>query len=275
MLGHRGFTLIELLTALTIFGVIAGALTGLIISQTRFFSQQDAMREARSTSRAALNMILSDLRMVEATGGIEAAGPQSITVRVPYAFGIVCSSGVGGATVASLLPSTTTATTAGFSGYAWRSAGGAYTYVQVDASVGDGNSTLCANQTITTLPGGKVVALAPDAPGAQTGTPVFLFQRIQYSFADSDALPGQTGLWRMILATEETEELVAPFQSTAAFHFYELDDPTATSTVPAQLSDIHGLELVLTSASASPPAGRDTPQKFKLTAAVFFKNRMN
>ncbi len=273
MLGHRGFTIIELLIALTIFGVIAGALTRLIISQTRFFSQQDAIREARSTSRAALNMILSDLRMVEVIGGIEAAGPQSITVRVPYAFGIVCSSGAG-ATVASLLPSATTATTQ-FSGYAWSSAGGAYTYVEVGASVGPGNSALCTGQSITTLPGGQVMALAPDAPGAQTGTPVFLFQRIQYSFAASGALPGQTGLWRTILATSETEELVAPFQSTAAFHFYVLNEPTAQSAVPAQLSDIRGLELVLNSASASPPAGRDTTQKFKLTAAVFFKNRMN
>ncbi len=103
MLGRRGFTLIELLTALTIFGIIAGALTGLIISQTRFFSQQDALREARSTSRAALNMILSDLRMVEAIGGREAAAPQSITVRVPYSFGIVCTS-VAGTAVVSLLP---------------------------------------------------------------------------------------------------------------------------------------------------------------------------
>ncbi len=274
MLGRRGFTLIELLIALTLFGIIGGALTGLIISQTRFFSHQDAMREARSTSRAALNMILSDLRMVEAIGGMEAAGPQSITVRVPYAFGIVCSSGAGGATVASLLPSATTATVQ-FSGYAWRSAGGAYTYVEVGASVGPGNSALCTGQSITTLPGGQVVALAPDAPGAQTGTPVFLFQRIQYSFADSDALPGQTGLWRTILATSETEELVAPFQSTATFHFYVLNNPTAQSAVPDELSDIRGLELVLNSASASPPTGRSTAQTFDLTAAVFFKNRMN
>ena len=270
MLGRRGFTLIELLTALTIFGIIAGALTGLIISQSRFFSQQDAMREARSTSRAALNMILSDLRMVEVIGGVEAAAPQSITVRVPYVFGIVCSSGAG-TTVASLLPSAMTAT-AQFSGYAWRSAGGGYTYVTGASMTSTGS---CAAQSITTVSGGQVVTLLPDAPGAVTGTPVFLFQRIRYSFAASVALPGQLGLWRTILATAETEELVAPFQSSAAFRFYVLDNPTAQSAVPAQLSDIRGLELVLNSASASPPAGRDTTHKFKLTAAVFFKNRMN
>ncbi len=190
MLGRRGFTLIELLTALTIFGVIAGALTGLIVSQSRFYSQQDATREARSTSRAALNMILSDLRMVEAIGGIEAADAQSITVRVPYSFGIVCTS-VGLTAVVSLLPTDpTTVASAGFSGYAWRNAGGGYTYVTVGTPMSSPITTLCTDPPISikTLPGGRVVGL-PD-PGAPTGTPVFLFQRIEYYFADSDALPG-------------------------------------------------------------------------------------
>ncbi len=61
----------------------------------------------------------------------------------------------------------------------------------------------------------------------------------------------------------------------AAVRFYVLDNPTAQSAVPAQLSDIRGLQLVLNSASASPPTGRSTAQTFDLTAAVFFKNRMN
>ena len=91
---RRGFTLIELLVGMVISAIIGVAMVRVIMSQTRFMDNREAWRTARSVSRGSLNRLITDLRMVEVGGGLEAAaaGGQDFTVRVPYAFGVVCSS---------------------------------------------------------------------------------------------------------------------------------------------------------------------------------------
>src|SRR5947208_353322 len=98
---RRGFTLIELLVGMVISAIIGVAMVKVIMSQTRFMDNQEAWRTARGVSRGSLNRLMSDLRMVEATNGLEAAaaGGKDFTVKVPYAFGVVCSS-TGTATTA-------------------------------------------------------------------------------------------------------------------------------------------------------------------------------
>src|SRR5438045_9337613 len=76
---------------MVILGVIGGALTRLFLSQSRFYDQQGQLRRARLVSRMAINATLSDLRMVEATGGLVSASPTQVTMRVPYAIGLVCA----------------------------------------------------------------------------------------------------------------------------------------------------------------------------------------
>ena len=59
MTGRRGFSLVELLIAVVIAAVIGAALIRLVVSQSRFYGNQDAIRQARTTSRLALNVIMS------------------------------------------------------------------------------------------------------------------------------------------------------------------------------------------------------------------------
>ena len=68
MTGRRGFTLAELLVGMVVLGVIGAALTRLFLSQSRFYDQEAQLRRARLVSRMAINTMLSDVRMVEATG---------------------------------------------------------------------------------------------------------------------------------------------------------------------------------------------------------------
>ncbi len=270
---RRGFTLVELMMGLLLAGIVGLGLTKFLLSQFRFFGQHDALREARSTSRSALNVLMSELNMVEATGGVVAAAPQDVTVRVPYAFGIVCSSSPG-LTVASLLPADSAMTAgAAFSGYAWRDANnGMYTYVQGGVTLSVGAASTCTAQGITTLPRGSVIQLVPGATGAAVGTPIFLYQRVRYQFAPSTTVPGELGLWRRAEATGATEELVAPFRSSAGFRFYVLGSDTAQTPVPSPLSRIRGLEIVLAGASAAAAPGRSAPERFDLTSSIFFHN---
>ena len=119
-IARRGFTLVELLLSLLVTAIVGAALVRMVLSQARFMDQQEAWRQARSVARGGVNRLISDLRVVEVSGGMfaAAAGGQDFTVRVPYAFGIVCLS-TGTVTTVSLLPvDATMYNEAGFSGFA-------------------------------------------------------------------------------------------------------------------------------------------------------------
>jgi len=278
---RHGFTLIELLVGVVIFAIIGAAFTKLLTVQGRFFDRQGMSNAARNVSRASLNRVVSDFRMIEATGGVVAASSSSLTIRIPFAIGVVCGDDAA-STVVSLLPvDSTTYANAGYYGYAWRNfTTGVYTYVENPSSEAAGNPAVCVAKNLTTVPPGKVVAITPAAPlGAGLGAPIFLYALVRYQFAASNAVPGKIGLYRTQIApngNETTEELVAPFAATARWRFYVVSNSnTAQDNPPAQLSDIRGLELHLDGTSEYVAAGLTSNENAPFTTAVFFKNRTN
>ena len=119
---RRGFTLIEFAIALIIVGIIGAAFTKLLTSQSRFFDQQTNIRKARSVARNSMNVMLSDLRMVQDSGGIDSAASDGklIRIKVPYRFGLVCATN-GTITTVSMLPSDSSVVAmAKYGGFAWR-----------------------------------------------------------------------------------------------------------------------------------------------------------
>src|SRR3954463_12943086 len=117
---RRAFTLVEILTSLVILGIIGVAFVRLITSQARFTEGQMAMRNARTVSRNAMNIMLTDLRMVQDSGGLVSAASDSVVVRVPVAFGLLCANAAGVATM-QLLPVDSAMTAMGqYSGWAYR-----------------------------------------------------------------------------------------------------------------------------------------------------------
>jgi prepilin-type N-terminal cleavage/methylation domain-containing protein len=278
---RRGFTLIELLVGIVIFAIIGALFTKLLTVQGKFFDRQGMGNAARNVSRASLNRVVSDFRMIEATGGVIAASPTSLTLRIPFAIGVVCK-GVNGGTALSLLPvDSTTYVNASYYGYAWRDfLTGTYGYVESGSSRETGNPADCASVLITTVTGGKNVLVKPPVPAAAgLGTPVFLYSRIRYEFKASTAVPGKLGLWRTSIqpnGNESTEELVAPFDNTARWAFFTINGGNvAQANPPATLSDIRGLELHLDGMSETIAPGQVTNEKAPFTTAVYFKNRIN
>src|SRR5690242_17015990 len=180
---RHGFTLVEMVITLTILGIISAALIKLLRVQARFSESQMALRSARTVSRNAMNIMLTDLRMVQDKGGLLAASPDSVTVRIPVAFGLLCST-VGGTTI-SLLPVDSAMTAMGmYAGFAIRDdASGEYTYTDaaVPAPINNlvnGVATLCTSAGITAVTYGtrtsRIVTLTDVAPGApQPGWPAF------------------------------------------------------------------------------------------------------
>ncbi|MFL5544762.1 MAG: type II secretion system protein [Gemmatimonadaceae bacterium] len=278
---RRGFTMIELLVGVVIFAIIGALFTKLLTVQGRFFDRQGMGNAARNVSRASLNRLVSDFRMIETSSGVVAASPTSLTLRIPFTIGVMCKNANGG-TVLSLLPvDSTTYDNALYYGYAWRNfQTGAYSYVEGGSTKEVADPVNCASVSITMVPNGRTVLVKPPLPaGAGLGTPVFLYSRVRYEFKASVAVPGKLGLWRTEIAPSgalDTEELVAPFASTSGWKFYTINGGSVPSVnPPANPADLRGLELHLDGASEYVAPGRASVENAPFTTAVFFKNRIN
>jgi hypothetical protein len=260
------------LVTIVVVSVIGASLTRFYTSQLDFQRTEDAMRDSRSSARAALNVLRSDMRMIDSGGGVVSAAPDDITLRVPYSFGVACASAVA-ATVASLLPSDATAyANAGYSGWAWRNGTtGQWVYEESVVTLSDPGTAVCDAASVAVLPGGRTLAIVPGLPGVAVGDPVMLFQQIRYRFDDSNLLPGRRALFRTVVSTNQDSELVAPFSNTARFRFYT-DWDTAQDAAPADLSTIVGFEISLDTESMADSPRRGQPEPFSLTTSIFFKN---
>ena len=291
---RRGFTLVELLLSLIVTAVVGAALVRMVLGQARFMDQQEAWRGARAVARGGVNRLASDLRMVEATNGVSAAvaGGQDFTVRVPYAFGVICLA-AGNTLTLSMLPVDSAMYNApGHSGFAVRADDGTYAYYTstvldgIPANIGNGNCTGVAapDKPITTLasmngsPAGNTITVTATAafnPAVKKGQIVFLYRRIRYQFKNSVALAGRTGLFRAPVDAVggPEEEIATPFAATARVNFYVLNNAVAQAAVPGTLGDIRGFELVLDGMSERAPQGSATYKTANVRTSVFFENR--
>ena len=290
---HRrgGYTLVELLIAIMILGIIATAMTRLMVTQANFTSSQASLRGARSVSRDAYNILMTDLRMVQDSGGLTFAKSDSIKVRVPMAWGLVCAVSASYTTV-SLVPMDSALFALGtYGGAAYRDTTSGvfqwFTAAAGDAIVDETTPATCTDttgsnpgiftQTYLGRTGGikRVKRMA----GAPVGAPMFIYQEILYAFDSSSAFSGKgRGLFRTVTGTGAAntwtrDEIIAPFDSSARFKFYIYNQDTSQVAVPAAISTIRGLDLVLNGLSIRPPSGATTQKVSKVTTAVFFKDR--
>ncbi len=280
---RAGFSLAELLVAVVLLGIVGGALTRLVVDQMRFFDGVQVSRGARSAARGSMNVMLSELRMVQDSGGITAvAGDnRSITARVPYRFGMFCGT-TGGLSTVSMLPvDSATLSMASFAGFGWRArVSGRYTIAEGGTASPSGSSSKCTGAGVgeagiktVTVNGrtGQIMDVTPAIPSTTgPGAAVMFYQNVTYSFAASSLFPGKVGLWRTVNGGTP-EELMAPFGADARFRYYTSGDDTSRVVAP-DLADIRGIALVLTAEGARKPAGRTTDMQAKMMTAIFFKN---
>lgn len=288
---RRGVTLVELLIGIIVASILGAGVLSLMLSSNRFEERTESLRSARRVSRAAINALATDLRMTDPAWGIEAASATSLTVRVPYAMGVVCSSTVL-AQVVALLPVDSVAFAApGYSGFAARGAGATSTVHAGGVLTAAGSwPATCTAAGIQAIPatasapnaGSRAVTIALSGAGVGTplavGSVVTLYRRTRYYFGASGqaGLSGRTALWRHHLdGGGGAVELAAPFDPTAAFRFYPLNAVTAQDAVPAPLTDLRGIELFLPGESDRTARRRAAPEQADLRTAIFFVNRVN
>lgn len=79
------------MAALVISGIVVGALFQLLAGQGRFVEMQSAREEVQQNTRAALELIGSELRTVASGAALVRATSDSITFRSPRLWGVVCA----------------------------------------------------------------------------------------------------------------------------------------------------------------------------------------
>lgn len=270
---RSGTTLTELLVVMVVMGVLGASMTGLMVSQSRFFNDQEGQANARRVSRTPTTLLLSDLRSVETTNGIVSAGPTSFDVRVPYRTGVVCGLSGGGSLIATLQPiDSMVASNVAHTGWFWvDSIGGVhYQLGAAKPSNASGSASVCTTNSVTPITGGDVVSFPINPSGANPGTIVTLYHRVQYFWGNSASVPGTRALFRRVLTAGSSEELVAPFDTSATFR-YHMANGTLTSN-PGVMSDVRGIEFSLTGLNERNLTSGRT-QRTPLVTSVFFENR--
>ena len=291
--GRRGFTIVEIITSLVIIAIIGIAMTKLIVGQTRAFQFDNGGRRARAAARSAMNILITDLRMTQDNGGVTFvdAANHRVDVRVPTQFGFVCENS-GTSVVVALVPTDSFQVASGkYGGYAYRdSTTGLYTYVNAGLTdtiqtAGSGRchsggvGVYADTTTIAGRTGGVFIASGVGLAVAPIGAPVFIWHTVSYEFKTSQIYPGRYGLYRTVrgrLNTDTTsDELIAPFKTTARFYYYAQSPytarDTAVATAPA-LNNIRGFKIFLPAESSDTMPTRNTPISAAVTTAVFFKN---
>jgi prepilin-type N-terminal cleavage/methylation domain-containing protein len=286
---RRGFSLVEIITALTILAVIGGAMTKMMLSQTRGYQYDAGARRSRTAARSAMNIMITDLRMTQDNGGVssvDATDHRRVTVRVPLAFGVVCEVTAGTVAMAITPVDSFQLASIKFGGYAVRNpttgiysyvAGGTLSSADVSKCHGGGVSIWADTITMGGRTGKVVEATGAPPAGTAVGSMAMIWQTVSYAFDSSKAYPNRAGLYRIVsdAASADTNELIAPFSWSARFSYFtnpaQAKD-TATNTAPADLNTVRGLKILLDAEAADTVPGYTGPKKSPLTTAVFFKN---
>jgi hypothetical protein len=163
---------------------------------------------------------------------------------------------------------------ASFAGYAIKdtTANGVYAYTASGTTPAAGTASNCTGTPeITAPPNGAYLSVSGSAGTA--GAPMFLYQIITYKFAASTLFSGKRGLYRRV-GTGTAEEILAPFDTTAKFRYYNLNADVAQTAVPA-LANIRGVEVMLDAQSVTRASSRSTPESASIKTAIFFRNRVD
>jgi prepilin-type N-terminal cleavage/methylation domain-containing protein len=194
----RGFTLIELLVGLSLSGIIVGVLFQFISGQGRFVERQSSREEVQQNTRAALELIGSEMRTVPGGDAIVRAATDSLTIRTPRVWGVVCAL-PGGNALDLVLPTLVGVTyTTNLGAGVVVNLGTATSPLWSSAVSATGVSAADASCNGSALPAGverRRLSLA-SLPSSGSTTPVignvvYLYEQVTYRTGTSGTIPGR------------------------------------------------------------------------------------
>lgn len=269
---RSGTTLTELMVALVVMSIIGTGMVRLLTSQMQFVNETEGTANARRVARSGLNLMFSDLRMVETDSSITVATPTTFTVKLPYWIGISCGPDAGSTHITMQAIDSLTLADAGLSGYGYVDTNNVPHFVAGGVVTASSTShCTAAGMDPVVHPRARVMRITPAVAALPAGTPVFFWQSVTYWFGASTSVTGRRGLFRTVVTKASTEELAAPFDTAAAFRYYIPGSATPV-TNPTIGTPIIGMDLRLIGLNERNITKGQT-QQARLETALYFKNR--
>jgi len=242
-----GFTLVEMLIALVVAGILAGGVVSLLMRQNSFYGKNDDTIYAEQTVRGTAELMASELRMA-APEDVEMATPDSVQIRFDVLKAVVCGS--SGSTVYTYVYDEPTAVNLPSGRGTAVSDPNLASFTYKDDFDGSGSASATALTACTTANGGVVQsadasrfrAIDWSSSGLATpaaGSVLRVYGTLTYSFASS-SFTGGTALWR------NDQELVAPFDTGAAFRYVKADGTVHGTLTGSDLTDIRSIRVSAT-----------------------------
>jgi hypothetical protein len=275
--------------ALTISGIRVGAIFQLLQGNSQFVRLQSAREEVQQNGRAALSVIASDLRSVPA-GGIVSMSPSSVRIYAPRGWGILCNTiNATSATAWAIFPASTLPSDDVWSKQGW----GIGVQQTADPAVTTSSWRFVSQVTrqtsgdpcttsVQTAPTASHVRYGFNRPGGASfvtagtvlpGTPVMLFEEVQYDVATSSS-GGVPGYWirRMAGYGSDGQPNMQPMagpvpsENSLRFEYFQADGVTPATT-PAEVRSI-SIRVITRSRSESMSSGTMSPSQVDTTSTV-------
>ena len=242
-LSTSGFTLIELSMYVVLSSLIIGVTVQFMINQSRAYTQQAQIMDARETVRAAAALLTWEFRGLSATGGdLYTIKSDTVALRSTLATGMVCAKagtlpiyGLDGK-IGRIF------TTAADSAMVYLP--GSEEWVELDLvdqmeAIGhiENEVRFCEWGNGLAYRPDRVVELAGDTAGIQVGTPWAAFRRVEFGIYEDG------GLWWLGRKTGNAgsyEKLTGPLLSPTdgGFVLTYLDDAGNTTTDPTAVAQV-------------------------------------
>lgn len=274
--------MVELLVAMVLGGIIVTALFELLSSQGRFVEMQSSREEVQQNTRAALELIGSELRTVPGGEALVSATADSITFRTSRLWGVVCD--VPSATQLDVVFPTIVANSlstnsgtgivvelGGASPAVWSSAA---PVTAIGSAAPDCDGILLASQAERRS---LTLASQPISGGVtpQEGDVVYLYDEVTYRTGTSASVPG---VWiQRRLGNGSNQPMAGPVDEALGLQFAYFDAPSGAPlatplTTAAAREAVTRIQVVVDAIARNSQGGG--PESKADTVVISLRNRV-
>lgn len=260
---EAGLTLVELMIYMIIASVVVASVYRVMITQSRAYTDQQEMMDARQSVRGAAVLLASELRQLSASDGdLYALGPNALTLRSIRGSGVVCDwdstqrrfglYGTQGELDATSVDSALVyhSNTSVVNDDTW----GTHDITQLWGGGGGGMATCAWPSSPATE---RVVGVGGDSArvaGISIGAPFRAFRQVEYGLYQED---GRWWLGRRVGGAASWERLTGPLLAPAngglVFTYYD-----ANGNTTANPAEVRTVEIAIRGESAGQARNQST-----------------